>query len=128
MKSGEVDEEDPHYKWRRLAFSGVLVDGAACVHPKSANAETVDRVVPVRIVLTHTVSSRNERKASDECKKKMILRNIEVGLACNHPNWICCGDYNGNENATPGATSSLPVSSSAARRKTCCHAPLYLLG
>ena len=33
----------------------------------------------------------------------MIIRSIEVGLACNHPNWICCGDYNGNENATPVA-------------------------
>ena len=86
MKSGEDHEEDPRYKWRRVAFFDVLVDGAACVHPKSANAETVDRAVPVRIVLTHTVSSKKERKASDECKKKMILRSIEVGLECNHPN------------------------------------------
>ena len=94
MKSGEDHEEDPRYKWRRVAWIDVLVDGAACVHRKSANAETVDRAVPLRIVFTHTVSSNGERKASAELKKKMILRSIEVGLACNHPNWICCGDYN----------------------------------
>ena len=28
----------------------------------------------------------------------MIIRSIEVGLACNHPNWICCGDYNASRN------------------------------
>ena len=51
MKSGEDHEEDPRYKWRQVAFCDVLVDGAACVHRKSANAETVGRAVPVRIVL-----------------------------------------------------------------------------
>ena len=86
MKSGEVDEEDPRYKWRRVAFFDVLVDGVACVSRKSANVETVDRAVPLRIVFTHTVSSNGERKASAELKKKMILRSIEVGLECNHPN------------------------------------------
>ena len=65
MKSGEVGERDPHYSWRRIAYIDVLIDGAACVHRKSANAETVDRVVPVRIVLTHTVSSKKERTASE---------------------------------------------------------------
>ena len=128
MKAGEEEEESRFYSWRRIAFMDVLIDGAACVRKESANAATVDGAVPLRQVVTHTVSSHDERQASYKCKVMMIIRSIEVGLACNHPNWICCGDYNGNENATPGATSSLPASSSAARRRTCCHASLYLLG
>ena len=24
----------------------------------------------------------------------MIIRSIEVGLACSRPNWSCCGDFN----------------------------------
>ncbi len=75
----------------------VLIDGAACVRSKSANAATVDGAVPLRIVLTHTVSSKGRRQASDGFKKRMIIRSIEVGLECNHPNWICCGDYNASE-------------------------------
>ena len=64
MKSGEVGERDPHYSCRRIAYIDVLIDGAACVHRASANAETVDGAVPLRIVFTNTVSSEtNARQA-----------------------------------------------------------------
>ena len=86
MKDGQDGENDPRYSWRRIAYIDVLIDGAACVHRASANAETVDGAVPLRIVFPHTVSSKKERKASDECKKRMILRSIEAGVECNHPN------------------------------------------
>merc|ERR1711940_53847 len=91
--------EDPQYNWRRIAFIDVLIDGDACVcRADQPPGAIVDGAVPLRIVLTHTVSARGSRKASDKCKKMMIIRSIEVGLACNHPNWICCGDYNSTKN------------------------------
>ena len=86
-KAGEDMEQDPKYSWRRIAFIDVLIDGAACVcRADQPPAATVDGAVPLRIVLTHTVSGgKGQRKASDKCKKMMIIRSIEVGLACNHP-------------------------------------------
>ena len=65
MKSGEVGERDPHYSWRRIAYIDVLIDGVACVHRASANAETVDGAVPLRIVFPPIPSLRkkNARQA-----------------------------------------------------------------
>ena len=96
MKAGEPEERHPRLSWRKLAFTDVLINGAECVREASANAATVDGAVPLRIVLTHTVSSKG-RRATKKCKKMMVIRSIEIGLACNHPNWICCGGFNADK-------------------------------
>ena len=59
-------------------------------------AAVADAAVPMRLVNTHTVSGGGDRHASDECKIKEIIRSIEFGLACKHPNWLCMGDWNGD--------------------------------
>ena len=94
MKAGDPKADSPSYEWRRMAFMDVLVDGAECFPKGSEDAATADRAVPLRLVATHTVSSSGDRAASHDTKVMMILRAIECGLACRHPNWICSGDYN----------------------------------
>ena len=65
-QSSARNDRAPQFAADCVQYIDVLIDGAACVQEESANAETVDRAVPLRIVFTHTVSGSKGRKGCEE--------------------------------------------------------------
>jgi hypothetical protein len=67
IKHGQPDADHPKYEWRRIAYIDVMIDGEKCVDSDSANAETVGKAVPLRIVMTHTVSPTQKKPPGRRC-------------------------------------------------------------
>ena len=72
-KNGEAGEDGAKVEWRRLAYLDTFIESEQIARrDKDVDVRDVDKLVPLRIVMVHTVSASEKgcRQATPELKKK----------------------------------------------------------